>query len=79
MLIYLNELISLINDELLKGTAWFQSNKLLQSLDKTNFIIFHPKRKSLQTKIPNIKINDMEILQQIVTKFLGIIIDQNLN
>lgn len=63
----------------LKVLLGFKVINYYKVLIKPIFIILYPKRKSLQTKIPNIRINDIEILQQTVTKFLGIIIDQNLN
>lgn len=75
----INELILLINDELVKITEWFQSNNLFLNVDKTNFIIFHPKRKLLPNNIPKIKINGIEIIQKNSTKFLGVIIDEYLS
>ena len=75
----LNELINIINNELNKLSAWFNKNKLLLNVDKTNFIIFHPPRRIIPNNIPLIKINNIEIAQKSSTKFLGITINQNLN
>ena len=57
----------------------FKKNKLFLNIDKSNFIIFHPKHKLLPNDIPKIKINGIEITQKASTKFLGVTIDQNLN
>ena len=75
----LNDLTSLINDEMIKISFWFQINKLAINLDKTNFIHFHPKKKLTPVNEIKIIINNVEINQKSSTKFLGIIIDQNLN
>lgn len=75
----INELIQLVNDKLLKITDWFKNNKLFLNINKTNYIFFHCKRKILFSSIPKLNNNNIEILQKTTTKFLEIIIDQNLN
>ena len=67
-----------INEELQKVSDWLAVNKLSLNVDKTKFMIFHTKQKNLN-QIPEIKINDKLIERVESFKFLGVIIDQNLN
>jgi len=43
----LHSLVKIINEELEHLITWFQSNRLLLSVKKTNFIIFRNSRKLL--------------------------------
>ena len=47
---------------------------------KTKFSLFHPehKKKNLCEKLPTLKIDNTEIKREKVTRFLGILIDENL-
>ena len=74
----LNRLIEIINSELSSITVWFAANKLSLNINKTNYIIFH----NYQRIIPeheNIKIGHTTISKQSSSKFLGVIIDENIN
>ena len=65
------------NIELDKLYAWLQSNKLTLNLLKTHYIVFHrAKHKHMDVKLC---INKVPIQQVDNTKFLGVIIDDNLN
>ena len=66
----------ILNNELIAVSDWFKANKLSLNIDKTNFIIFHPFQKPI-SKI-DIKIDNLSITSVHSTKFLGIIIDENL-
>ena len=74
-----NKLVDLqviLNRELSKLYVWFSVNKLSLNLDKTNYILFQnrPPDNSL-----NLHINNVNVPQVQSTKFLGIIIDEQIN
>ena len=66
----------IINCELGKIHRWLLSNKIAINCDKTKFIIFSYGR---YYALPPIFIGSSQIGQTDHTKFLGILIDQNLN
>ena len=66
-----------INKELAKLSLWFKTNKLTINVKKTNYMIFSPSKKR-KLKSLNIKIDDSPLNQVNETKFLGIIIDNQL-
>ena len=68
-----------LNNELNVISDWFKLNKLSLNIKKTNFMIF--KNKHNPTTLPSIKItiDSKEIEQVKVTKFLGILIDDDLS
>ena len=59
---------------------WFKSNKLSLDVDKTKWSLFHPpsKRQFLPQTFHNL-IEDMHIKREHETKFLGVLIDENLS
>ena len=73
-----DDLVRTMNEEMVKVIDWLQINRLSLNLNKTHFILFRRKRVriSLSTDlvINNVKIDMIER-----TKFLGVIIDQNLS
>ena len=73
----LRKLINTLHIELDKPYAWLQSNKLTLNLLKTHYMVFHrAKQKHMNVKLC---INKVPIQQVDNTKFLGVIIDDNLN
>ena len=73
----LRKLINTLHIELDKLYAWLQSNKLTLNLLKTHYMVFHrAKHKHMDVKLC---INKVPIQQVDNTKFLGVIIDDNLN
>ena len=56
---------------------WFRANKLSLNLDKTNFMIFHPYQRTICNI--NIQIDNKVLTSVNTTKFLGVIIDKNIN
>ena len=80
-----NEL-SLINRELSEVSNWFKANKLSVNASKTNYMIMGtPKMTAMKTPDnstlqPNIDIilDDTKLQRVAKTKFLGVIIDENL-
>ena len=65
-----------VNNELEKLDIWFRVNKLSLNMNKTNFIMFTNKKQLRPTV--NIVLNGKNIEQVSHTKFLGVIIDENL-
>ena len=70
------DLNSKLEIEAAKVLVWFNSNKLLINLDKTNCMLFSNKHK--QTNL-TIKLNDHILERVSETKYLGIIIDDKLS
>ena len=68
-----------VNQELSKVASWLKANKLTLHPDKTKYILFHPKKKSVHTDNMNLKIDGYNIERVHQTKFLGIIIHQHLS
>ena len=65
-----------VNNELEKLDIWFRVNKLSLNVNKTNFIMFTNKKQLRPTVY--IVLNGKNIEQVSHTKFLGVIIDENL-
>ena len=66
-----------LNEELDKLNQWLQLNRLSLNVDKTNFVIFHPPQRKI---LPfNLKISGMPVEQTTYVKYLGLIIDCDLN
>ena len=72
----IHKLINTMQQELLKLHTWLLCNKLILNISKTHYIIFH-RAKHKKYEI-NIEINKIVIEQVKYTKFLGVIIDDNL-
>ena len=73
-----NHLVSIVNNELAKLVIWLKVNKLSLNLSKTNFMIFHPRRKKVNVNVP-LTLENTVIKQVTETKFLGVLIDQHLS
>ena len=75
-----NSLYETVNIELEKVNIWFKANKLSLNVSKTNYILFHQKRKEdyLPLRLPSLTINNCEINRVTKTKFLGLIVDEHL-
>ena len=66
-----------INEDLAKIQEWLFANKLSLNLKKTHYMIFTSKNKIVPDI--DIRINNVRIERVHVTKFLGILIDSQLN
>ena len=77
----LKALFDTMNEELKKVADWFQANKLSLNVKKTNYMLFHPRAKSddLPLVLPQLSISNTPISKVSNTKFLGVIIDENLS
>ena len=73
----LTTLESRVNTEIQKISRWLKINKLSLTIKKTNYIIFNSKQKLINYKL-NIKLDNIQIEQVSFTKFLGVIINENL-
>ena len=72
----LHNLMMTVNKELKKLCDWFAVNKLSLNLNKTNYMIFN---KTKQAPTVDISIQNFKIERVYVTKFLGVMIDEDLN
>lgn len=71
------ETVTTLNYELCKLSNWFKVNKLSLNIKKTNYIIFHNRRKKIGL-IPEVAIDNCKINSVTCSKFLGVIINENL-
>ena len=71
------KLEKVVNKELKNIFLWLNVNRLSLNVSKTNFIIFHPYNKPLKQHI-TLKINNKAIMEKDSIKYLGVIIDSEL-
>ena len=67
-----------LNIALCGVNEWLCANKLSLNIEKSNFVIFHPPQKKVNHSV-NLRINNMVIEEKKSIKYLGIIMDANLN
>ena len=72
----ISDLCKNVSSELDKLNIWFAVNKLSLNVSKTNFILFGNRKYNGEV---DIKINGINIERVYVTKFLGVLIDHQLN
>ena len=75
----LHDCIETMNEELKKLVVWLQCNRLSLNIKKTHYIIFKTKNKITPQIITSPCINNEPIQQVTQTKFLGVIIDHQMN
>ena len=77
----IDTLFEIVNNELVNISMWFQANKLSLNANKTKYVLFHKprKKKHIPLNLPILKINESEIKREHSLKFLGVIVDENLN
>lgn len=68
-----------MNNELSNVHTWLCANRLSLNIDKSNFVIFHPPQKNVQSLNFCLKINDKQLKTEYCIKYLGIMIDANLS
>ena len=73
----LKDIVYQINQEIRMIYLWVKANKLSLNIDKTYFMLFTPKR--FPRNMDDIIIDGKQIIEVNETKFLGVIIDNNLN
>ena len=71
--INLDDLFSDMNWELNKISLWFKANELLLNLTKAKYSLFHSasKKRFLREPLPLLKMDNIAIERENVTKFLG--------
>ena len=75
----LNSLQKRVNDELFKIDLWLRTNKLSLNYSKISFMIINKHPSTTFTGNFQISINSHTLKRESVVKYLGILIDQNLN
>lgn len=73
----LDNILSILNNELVKINRWLQANKLTLNTSKSTYMIMCSPKKKFNTDTCDLFINDNAITLTDETKFLGIIIDNN--
>ena len=69
------KMVKVINEELKQLTMWFKVNKLSLNVTKSNYMIFSKTNQN----VPNVKLNGIILEKVNCTKFLGVLIDNNLS
>ena len=76
----IQKLFSTMNEELASINQWFTSNKLSSNAKKTKYSCFHkPSKKDIPLMLPKLTISNHVIERQELIKFLGVLLDENLN
>ena len=77
----IKSLYEFVNRELININTWFQTNKLSLNVDKTKYVLFHKprQRNKIPLNLPSLKIDQTEIKREQSLKFLGVLVDENLN
>ena len=70
-----------VNKELMNINDWFIANKLSLNVGKTKYSLLHKSSRvdNLPLKLPKLSINNQEIKRAYYTKFLGVLLDENLS
>ena len=67
-----------VNHELTKVLDWLTANKLTLNVEKSNFFLISSSQHNLSYQV-NLSINDKSIIQKDYIKYLGVIVEKNLN
>ena len=73
----LDELLKIVNQEIEKISIWLKINKLSLKVEINHYIIFHNRQRKMHIR-SKIVINYVTIMHVSFTKFLGVIIYENL-
>ena len=70
-----------INTDLSKVGNWLNSNKLSLNYSKTTYLLIEPKTKANNSAFHNFNVNlkGIKIQKSLSTKYLGVILDENLD
>ena len=77
----IKHLFRIVNQELKNIHTWFNANKLSINLTKTKYSFFHSSYYNdlIPLRLPRLEINNNTIKRETVMKFLGVLLDENLN
>ena len=77
----INTLFKIFNEELKKIGDWLKANKLSLNNRKTKYTLFHKKssKDNLPLELSALKIADNNIERKTATKFLGVMLDENIS
>ena len=77
----IHQLFTKVNEELKKPEDWFKTNKLSLNNKKTKYTFFHKKsnKDDLPLKLPVLKIGNNQVQRKKAIKFLGVMLDENLD
>lgn len=75
----LNTAAHIINNELLKISEWFTTNRLTLNTDKTKYLIFRSPHKPVDCTMGKLKVNDKEIEKVGTISYLGVMLDDALH
>ena len=75
------KLFATVNQELRNINDWFMANKLSLNVGKTKYLLFHKHGRvdDLLLMLPKLSINNQEIKRASYTKFLEVLLDENLS
>ena len=70
-----------MKEELRKVANWFKANKLFLNISKTKYSLFNStrKRKDIPNILPSLHIDNAPVKREVVTKFLGVYLDENIS
>ena len=71
-----SSVISILNEELEKINTWLKANKLTLNLDKSQYMVFHRGKRKIYFDTQSL--NPISLKKVKFTKFLGVIIDDQL-
>ena len=77
----IRKLFSTMKEELASINQWFTSNKLSLNVEKTKYSFFHKpsKKDDIPLMLLKLTISNHVIERQVFIKFLGVLLDENLN
>ena len=67
-----------LNKELRQLVEWLRANRLSLNADKTEFIVFRPPGKTLNTRI-TLQLDQKKIFESTKIKYLGLLLDSRLS
>jgi hypothetical protein len=70
--------LEILNEQLILVGKWLCANKLSINIEKSNFVLFHSPQKKVNYSM-NLKIHNNKMKEKKSVKYLGVIIDCNLN
>ena len=74
----IESLCSRVNADLRSLTSWLNANKISLNVEKTEFVIFRSKSKTLNS-VPFLKLNGKKLFPSSSVKYLGVHLDEHLD